>query len=114
MFVHRASPAEVSSTKEQPSTFLLRKKQPGQSKQPRAFKEQPRVLQERQAHVRIQPTLGEGRSSPFQASLGKAQYMKDMDADRMSLTLQLVRSVRQWGKLIKSGPPREISLRCEK
>ena len=46
MFVHRASPAEVLSTKEQPSTFLLHKKQPGQSKQPRAFKEQPRVLQE--------------------------------------------------------------------
>ena len=27
---------------------------------------------------------------------------------------QLVRSLQQWNKLILSGPPREISLRCEK
>ena len=36
----------ISSTKEQPSTFVLQKKQPGQNKHPKAFNKQPRALQE--------------------------------------------------------------------
>ena len=50
----------------------------------------------------------------FFRHLSERQYLKDLAEDRMRLTEPLIRALTQWRKLVLQGPPREISLRCQK
>ena len=52
--------------------------------------------------------------SAFFRPLSERQYLKDLTEDRTRLTEPLIKALVQWRKLVLCGPPREISLRCQK